>query len=135
MRADATRTESESAQKILTWAFLAAFVLLVSVGRGVSEATGAELAHLDLLASWGFNWLGWHWIVAQNRPHRATYALDTGWLTMLAWAPVAAYFLWRFERWRGLAKVALVLGLWVAGFAVSTAIRLGWSLLVGFGAD
>jgi hypothetical protein len=115
--------ESDGAQRILSWAYLVGFVILTSVGRGVVYAAGQEdSAGFQILNSAGFASLVWVWLVSQLRPHRATYPLDFGLFVLSAWLVVAPVFLWRFERWRGLGKCALVLVLYPLGYALTLAV-------------
>jgi hypothetical protein len=111
--------ESASAQKILAWAFLLAFAVLTSVGRALLLVTDGDSWRFEILSGPGFACLLWVWIVSQGRPHRATFPLDLGFFLLGAWPVVVPACLWRFERWRGLGKFALVLGLYCFGLALT----------------
>jgi hypothetical protein len=123
--------ESASAQRILAWAFLVAFVLLTGIGRGLLYAAGGEDSERsELVMGFGFPLLVWVWLVSQGRAHRATFPLDLGLFVMSAWLVVLPAYLWRFERWRGLGKAALVLALYPLAYALTLAAYYGLATLL-----
>jgi len=122
--------ESAAAQRIVGWSFLIALAGLRGVGRGLLWAVDEESLAFELLTWYGFNWLAWHWLVQEMRVHRASYPLDSGWLAMVVWTPVAIPVLWRYERWRGVSKAALVSGLWLAALALAVVVRTAGAALL-----
>jgi hypothetical protein len=123
--------ESAGAQRIVAWAFLVAFVVLTSIGRAVLFAAGAgDSPRFVLAMGFGFPWLVWVWLVSQGRPHRAAFPLDLGLFVLVAWPFVASAYLWRFEGWRGLGKVALVLALYPLGYALTLVAYYGLAALL-----
>jgi hypothetical protein len=128
---EAPADESASAQRILAWAFLVAFVVLTSIGRAILFAAGkGDSARFVLAMGIGFPWLVWVWLVSQARPHRASFPLDLGAFVLVAWPVVVSAYLWRFERWRGLGKVVLVLALYPLGYALTLLAYYGLSALL-----
>ncbi len=127
----ADRAESAGAQKILAWAFLLAFTILASVGRGLLFAVGeGDAARFEFVSSAGLSCLGWVWLVSQGRAHRATVPLYFGFFVLGAWPVVVPACLWRLERWRGLGKAALVLALYPVGYALTLATYYGLVMLL-----
>jgi hypothetical protein len=128
---EASSDETASAQRILSWAFLLSFVVLTGIGRGILFVAGGEDSERFLVAaSFGYSWLVWVWLVAQGRPHRAVQPLDFGLIVLNAWPLAVPACLWRFERWRGLGKSALVLALYFLGYALTLATYYGLSALL-----
>ena len=123
--------ESASAQRILAWAFLFAFVLLTGIGRGILFAAGGEdSACSELVIGFGFPILVWVWLVSQGRARRAAFPLDLGLFVLGAWPLVVPAYLWRFERWRGLGKAALVVALYPLAYALTLAAYYGLATLL-----
>ena len=115
----ADRSEPASAQKIFAWAFLLAFAILTSVGRGLLLVSEGDSWHLEIVSGPGFACLLWVWLVSQGRARGAAFPLDLGFFILAAWPVVVPAYLWRFERWRGLGKFALVLALYFFGYALT----------------
>jgi hypothetical protein len=116
--------ETGPSQKTLGWTFLVALAVLRGVGGGLLWMLDESSVAFELLTWYGFNWLAWHWLVQEMRVHRASYPLDTGWLAMVVWTPVAVPVLWRYERWRGVSKAALVALLWLGATSLALIIRI-----------
>ena len=123
--------ESASAQRILAWTFLLAFVVLTSIGRAILFAAGGgDSERVQLATSLGFACLVWVWLVSQVRAYRPALPLDFGLFVLSAWLLVAPAYLWRFERWRGLGKFALVLALYPVGYALTLLAYYGLAALL-----
>ena len=93
-------------RRLVAWILLGGFLLISGAARGVYAAHDTEpSARFELLFRGGLILLLWYWFVQQVGPYRPKFPIDMGlFVAMLSFAPVP-YYLWKYERWRGLAKV------------------------------
>jgi len=102
------------------WLFLVAFIFVTSVGAVFYSAQGTRPALVyDHLVRLGLAVLLWHWLNDQCRPYRAAFALDMGMFISLVGVVLVPYYLWRYERWRGVAKVSVLIACYIAAYLFS----------------
>jgi len=124
--ASAQSTESEVAEvsRHLSWLFLLGFLLLVGAARGVYSAQGVSpSARFEALGVLGFVTFVWYWIRQQCEPHGVTFPVDLAWFMALLWFLLAPYYLWRGERWRGLAKFGVLVAAYVLSSLVNVVVH------------
>ena len=131
---DETRRMTESTpesgnrtQKLLSWILLGGFLLIAGLARGVYAAHGSQpTQRFQLLTTLGLMVLLWYWFVQQMMPYRPRLPMDMGVILVALWFIFDPYYLWRYERWRGLGKVIGLIGLygltWVLGVAVAVVL-------------
>ena len=110
------------ATQTLSWVFVLGFLILVGIARGVYSAH--ELppsARFELLAFVGYLTFVWHWIRQECEPNGVTFPMDLAWFMSLLWVVLAPYYLWRGQRWRGLAKFAVLVAAWVIAYGLTAA--------------
>lgn len=109
----------------LSWILLSGFVLVTSLARGVYAAHDMDPSgRFQLLEVLGLLMLLWYWFAQQVAPHRPPLVMDLGVLMAALWFVLVPYYLWRYERWRGLGTAAALFGLFAAGWAASLAAYL-----------
>ena len=118
-----------SATQTLSWVFLLGFLILVGIARGVYSAH--ELppsARFESLAFVGYLTFVWYWIRQECESNAVTFPIDLAWFMSLLWVVLAPYYLWRSQRWRGLAKFAVLLATWVIayGLTIATHYAVWW---------
>ena len=111
-------------EKLLSWILLTGFLLIAGLARAVYAAHGSQPSQrFQLLTTLGLMVLLWYWFVQQMVPHRPRLPMDMGIFLVALWFIFIPYYLWRYERWRGLGKVIGLFGVycltWVLGFAVA----------------
>ena len=111
--------------KALSWIFLLGFLFVSSSARGVYSAHEVEpsLQFEALCFISGINFF-WYWLREQCRPYRATFPLDLAWFVWNLWLFLFPYYLWRYERGRGILKVLIVTG--------AVGLSLVWPFAVHF---
>ena len=110
----------------LSWLFLVGFLLLLGAARGVYSAQGVTpSARFEGLAVLGFVTFVWYWIRQQCEPHGVTFPVDLAWFMALLWFFLAPYYLWRSERWRGLAKFVMLIGAYVLSYLATVVVHYG----------
>jgi hypothetical protein len=117
--------ELEGAQKILSWLFLLSMILLTGVAKGIYASQGlAPSLRFEFLSVLGTFIFFWFWIRKECEPCGATFPMDFGWFVGIAGPVVALYYLWRYQRWRGLAKLAALVLAYVASLVVGGVTRV-----------
>lgn len=112
------------------WILLALFFLLTNGAAALYWASDAPLPSgaavlLQLLAIPVY----WCLLEVECRPHRVTFPLDMGLFLYVAGFLVVPYYLWRAQRWRGVAKVLLMALVWIVTYGLS--MGLAWILREG----
>jgi hypothetical protein len=59
----------------------------------------------------------WRWLDAECAPHGVTFPLDIGYFLYMAGFALLPYYFWRTQRWRGLAKLLALAGVWMVSYA------------------
>jgi hypothetical protein len=114
------------------WLFLISYIFLTSVGSVFHSAQGhGPSGPYELLARLGLVVLLWHWLTDQCRPYRAAFALDMGMFIALVGVILVPYYLWRYERWRGVAKVAVLIACYIAAYLFSAVCLAALFAFVG----
>ena len=112
------------ASRGLSWLFLVGFLVLVGAARGVYSAQelppSARFESLVFLGSVTFLW---NWIRQQCEPHAITFPMDLAWFMVLLWFLLSPYYLWRGERWRGLAKFGMLIGAYVLSYVATVVVH------------
>ena len=112
------------ASRGLSWLFLVGFLVLVGAARGVYSAQelppSARFESLVFLGSVTFLW---NWIRQQCEPHGVTFPIDLAWFLAVLWVLLAPYYLWRGERWRGLAKFGMLIGAYVLSYVATVVVH------------
>jgi len=113
-------SNESSVHRASSWILLLGFMLITAMARGVYASHGVEpSARFEMLVALGQLALLWFWFTAQVAVHRPRFMMDMGLMLMLFWFIVIPRYMWRYQRWRGLAKV-FGLGLaYVASIVVS----------------
>ncbi len=121
--------------RLLSWMLLGGFLFITGAARAVYSSHG-ELpsSRFELLANYGTLAFLWYWFSQEFRGHRATFPLDMGLFLGVLWFVLIPYYLWRYERWRGLAKLLLLgvlhFGAWAFSYAMHYGLvwldALGW---------
>jgi hypothetical protein len=107
--------ELERASRLLSWAFLVGVMLLTGVAKGVYGSLGlAPSDQFELVSRLGMFVFLWFWIRKQCEPCGATFPMDFGFFVGIAGPVVAPYYLWRYQRLRGLAKLGALVVAYVA---------------------
>jgi hypothetical protein len=66
--------------RVLAWAFLLGFILLVGVAKAAYAGYGtAPSSAFEVLAILGLMTFMWHWVTQECRPCGATFPLDFAW--------------------------------------------------------
>ena len=113
------------AARVVSWVFLLGFLFISSSARSVYSSHGADpSARFEALYTLGLVVLIWYWLTEQCRPYRASFPLDLAFFASSIGFLLLPYYLWHYERWRGILKVA-VLGV---GFFLSYA----WSVALHY---
>jgi hypothetical protein len=112
------------ASRGLSWLFLVGFLVLVGAARGVYSAQelppSARFESLVFLGSVTFLW---NWIRLQCEPHGVRFPMDLAWFMVLLWFLLSPYYLWRGERWRGLAKFGMLIGAYVLSYVATVVVH------------
>jgi hypothetical protein len=111
--------------KRVAWVLLGGFFLVEAMAQAVYSAHGVEpSARFRLVTTAGSFLFLWFWFSRQLAPHPLRLPMDMGVLVVLVWFVSFPYFLWRFEGWRGLRKLAALVGLWIACWAAGVGLYL-----------
>jgi hypothetical protein len=112
------------ATRALSWLFVVGLLFVSSAARAVYSSHGMEpSARFELLVASGWITFLWAWLREKCKPYEATFPLD---LALFVWWTgffVLTYYLWRYQRWRGLAKIAAILAAYAAAYAFSVALH------------
>ncbi len=112
--------------RVLAWAFLLAYLLLVGLARATYAGYGVEpSATFELLAMIGLLTFVWYWVTQECRRCGATFPLDFAWFVTILWFILVPYYMWRSQGWRGLAKCGIILAWLIGTRVVSLAVRYG----------
>ena len=112
-----------SVHRTLSWILLLGFMLVVAIARGAYVSHGAEPSgRFQLVATFGLLALLWFWFSAQLAPYRPSLMFDMGLMLLVFWFVVVPYYMWRYERWRGVAKVAALCGAYVVSIMLSAVV-------------
>jgi hypothetical protein len=108
----------------LSWLFLLGFLLLLGAARGVYSAQGlAPSARFEALGVLGFVTFVWYWIKQECQPHGVAFPIDLALFMSLLWFFLVPYYLWRGQRWRGLAKFAVLLAGYLLSYLATLAVH------------
>ena len=112
--------------KLLSWMLLGGFFFISAAARAVYSSRG-ELpsSRFEILATVGALVLLWYWFSQQLKPYRVTFPMDMGFFVGALWFVLIPYYFWRFERWRGLAKLLVLGALYVGAYIFSVAMHYG----------
>ncbi len=114
-----------SVQRPLSWILLLGFMLIVAVARGVYASQGAApSARFNVLAMFGLLALLWFWFSAQVAPYQPRLMLDMGLMLLVFWFVLVPYYMWHYERWRGVGKVCILCLAWVASVIFSAVVAV-----------
>ncbi len=104
--------DARGARRLEAWLLLWVLFLLIGAGQGLYRAIGyAPTARFDLLSRLGSFVLLWNWFRQHVvLPYRPPLGMDVGQLILAVWPVSFAWFLWKHERWRGLARLAFLYG-------------------------
>jgi hypothetical protein len=98
-------------------------MLIVAIARGAYASNGvAPSARFQLLATFGLLALLWFWFAAQLAAHQPRLMLDMGLMLLIFWFVLVPYYMWHYERWRGLGKVGAVCLAYLASIVVSAVV-------------
>lgn len=107
-------------RKALSWTLLGGFLFIANFARGVYAAHESQPSdRFQLLTTLGFMALLWYWFAQQMESHRPRLPMDMGVFIVVLWFVLVPYYLWRYERWRGLAKVTALVVLYAASWLVA----------------
>ena len=121
-RADVPDDEDDRTNKVQAWLFLIGLILIASAARGLYSSQGAiPSSRFELLERLGLITFLWYWLTTQCRPYRASFPLDLAFFLTGLWFIMLPYYLWHYERWRGLLKC----------LAIGTAYLVGRFLSLG----
>jgi len=110
--------------KSLSWLFLVGFLFVSNAARGVYSSHGLKPSErFEVLCALGLLTFTWYWLTQQCRPYGASFPLDIALFASALWFLLLPYYLWRYERWRGLFKVAVVASAYVLSHAFSIGVH------------
>jgi hypothetical protein len=116
---------ASSMQRALSWVLLLGFMLIVAIARGAYASNGAyPSARFNLVATFGLLALLWFWFSAQIAPYQPRLMLDMGLMLLIFWFVLVPYYMWHYERWRGIAKVFAVCVAYVASVVLSAVVAV-----------
>jgi hypothetical protein len=106
--------------RALSWIFLVGFFLVSNGARAVyaihDEPPSARFELLWMVSAISFLW---YWLREQCRPYRASFPLDMPYFAAALWFVVVPYYLWHYQRWRGLLKVAALIVAYALSYLAS----------------
>jgi hypothetical protein len=124
----ATRILAASAfslQRALSWILLLGFMFIQAIARGAYASHGvAPSVRFQLLTTLGLLALLWFWFSAQVAKHQPRLMLDMGLMLLLFWFIFVPYYMWHYERWRGLAKVFALCLAYATSLVVSVIVAV-----------
>jgi len=91
--------------------------------RDLFLAWRRSAARFELLVTVSFGTFLWFWLKEQCRPYRTSFPLDIGFFVWWAGVVVVPYYLWRYQRWRGVAKVGVILSAYAAAYLFSLVVH------------
>jgi hypothetical protein len=116
--------ELAGVSKSLSWLFLVGFLVVSNAARGVYSSHGLKPSgRFEALCAVSLLIFTWYWLMQQCRPYDASFPLDIALFAFALWFAVLPYYLWRYERWRGLFKVTVIAGAYVLSYAVAIAVH------------
>ena len=122
---DSGSAEASSVQRPLSWVLLLGFMGIVAIARGAYAAHGGEpSARFNLLATFGLLALLWFWFSAQVAPYQPRLMLDMGLMLLFFWFVLVPYYMWHYERWRGVGKVVVVCVAYLASIILSAVVAV-----------
>jgi hypothetical protein len=117
--------EAPGAQQGVAWILLCGYLLIAGFARGVYIAHGAEpSARFALLVQGGLWLLMWYWFVQQLAPYKPAFPMDMGVFVVVLWFILVPYYLWHYERWRGIAKVLVLMSVWAFSAVLSSVVAV-----------
>ncbi len=106
------------------------FLLFTQAATGLYLASGVEPSlAFDLLDRVGLLCLAVWWLNSDSRKHGIKQPYDIGLLLVFAWMLIVPHYLIKTRGRRGLLSVLLLIGLFVAGYAVTVVTYMLASLL------
>lgn len=116
--------ELNKVARVVSWIFLVGLLFLASAARGIYSSHGAApSARFELLVTVSFGTFLWFWLKEQCRPYRTSFPLDIGFFVWWAGVVVIPYYLWRYQRWRGVAKLGVILSAYAAAYLFSLVVH------------
>ena len=120
MTADAGRPTEAGVRKLVAWVLLGGFLVIASCAQAVYYAKSAEpSARFQLLVQLGGLVLLWHWFIQQVAHYRPRLSSELGGFLVAFWFALMPYYLWRYERWRGVLKLLGVGAVYLLSWGVS----------------
>jgi hypothetical protein len=122
---DGESAEALSVQRPLSWVLLLGFMGIVAIARGAYASQGTEpSARFNLLATIGLLALLWFWFSAQIAQYQSRLMLDMGLMLLIFWFVLVPYYMWHYERWRGIGKVVAVCVAYLASIVLSAVVAV-----------
>jgi hypothetical protein len=104
--------------RVQAWVLVVAFLFtlngvgLASWNPDLEVSAGLQLI-LRALAIVVF----WRFLEAECAPYRVSFPLDMGYFLYATSFLLLPYYFWRTQRWRGMAKLLAVAGIWAGSYA------------------
>jgi hypothetical protein len=120
----ATPSASGRTIPVTAWVALGLFYLAVNAVNAICWLAEMELAAgANLLLGGASVVVTWNWLEQECRPYRQTYPMDMGMFIYALGVLLIPYYMWRNQRWLGILKVGIVIGMWLMAyvFTVGTA--------------
>jgi hypothetical protein len=115
----------EPAHRLLSWVLLSGFFLIADVAQAVYSSHGVEpSARFHLVTLIGTGLLFWYWFTQQVAPYKPKLPMDMGAFILVLWFVLVPYYLWRYERWRGLLNVLGLGGVYLLAWVFSVVVYL-----------
>ncbi len=109
--------------RILSWILLIGFLSIDGIARGIYASQGiGPSPRFQLLAMLCVIALLWFWFFQQMSPYSPGLVMNVGLLFVLFWFLIVPYYMWRYERWRGVLKVASVIGIYIFAWMLSIVV-------------
>lgn len=119
-----TSEDMAAAARASSWILLVGFFLVMSAARAVYFAREATPStRFEFLCALSFITFLWFWLKEQCRPHGTSFPLDMPWFAALLWFVLVPYYLWRYERWRGVLKCVALAAAYALCHALSLALH------------
>lgn len=116
--------ESLQAARILSWAYLLAFMFLSSVARAFYSSQGIEpSAQFEIASAWGGGTLLWLVVRSEGRASRASFPVDAGLFIYMFSFLAVPMLLWRRQGWRSVGKAALLVAAWLASYELAVVLH------------
>jgi hypothetical protein len=112
-------------QRALSWVLLLGFMFIVAIARGAYASNDvAPSARFQLLTTLGLLALLWFWFAAQVAAHQPRLMMDMGLMLLFFWFILVPYYMWHYERWRGVAKVFVLCLAYATSVVVSVLVAM-----------